>query len=248
MHCGQVGVQHVCLPRYVWPHLDSTPSLNPSAFRVGELRGPGLLLEWGAHSVPLAPPAPLCVLRTAQTDEGFCSALAGRVFHGVPPECSGLGPRLASMLRAWSPIRGRGGESCVSLQTDLGDFSPVTGALKWRARAPGTPLIPEDGVPSSLGAQSCRAEAHRVGQPPRSAASLCRSAECSVTGDIHFTTFDGRRYTFPATCQYILAKSRSSGTFTVTLQNAPCGLVRAGTPGSSQPAAPDCRLLERLGL
>lgn len=89
-----------------------------------------------------------------------------------------------------------------------------------------------------------------MGQPPWSAASLCPSAECSVTGDIHFTTFDGRRYTFPATCQYILAKSRSSGTFTVTLQNAPCGLVslRAGTPGSSQPAAPDCRPLERLGL
>nr|XP_025704328.1 otogelin [Callorhinus ursinus] len=53
-------------------------------------------------------------------------------------------------------------------------------------------------------------------------------AECSVTGDIHFTTFDGRRYTFPATCQYILAKSRSSGTFTVMLQNAPCGLNQDG--------------------
>ncbi|VTJ52564.1 Hypothetical predicted protein [Marmota monax] len=56
----------------------------------------------------------------------------------------------------------------------------------------------------------------------------CPNAECSVTGDIHFTTFDGRRYTFPATCQYILAKSRSSGTFTVTLQNAPCGLNQDG--------------------
>ncbi|XP_074131877.1 otogelin [Sminthopsis crassicaudata] len=54
------------------------------------------------------------------------------------------------------------------------------------------------------------------------------SAECSVTGDIHFTTFDGRRYTFPATCQYILAKSRSSGAFTVTIQNAPCGLNQDG--------------------
>ncbi|XP_023442452.2 otogelin [Dasypus novemcinctus] len=53
-------------------------------------------------------------------------------------------------------------------------------------------------------------------------------AECSVTGDIHFTTFDGRRYTFPATCQYVLAKSRSSGTFTVTLQNIPCGLNQDG--------------------
>ncbi|XP_041132308.1 otogelin-like protein [Polyodon spathula] len=47
--------------------------------------------------------------------------------------------------------------------------------------------------------------------------------ECSVTGDIHFETFDGRVYTFQATCQYILAKSRSTGKFTISLQNAPCG-------------------------
>lgn len=42
-------------------------------------------------------------------------------------------------------------------------------------------------------------------------------------------TFDGREYTFQATCQYILAKSRSSGEFTVSLQNAPCGQVRLRT-------------------
>uniref|UniRef100_F6U4F8 Otogelin n=1 Tax=Ornithorhynchus anatinus TaxID=9258 RepID=F6U4F8_ORNAN len=53
-------------------------------------------------------------------------------------------------------------------------------------------------------------------------------AECSVTGDSHFMTFDGRRYTFPATCHYILAKSHSSGEFTITLQNAPCGLNQDG--------------------
>uniref|UniRef100_A0A3Q1CNI4 Otogelin n=1 Tax=Amphiprion ocellaris TaxID=80972 RepID=A0A3Q1CNI4_AMPOC len=47
--------------------------------------------------------------------------------------------------------------------------------------------------------------------------------ECSVTGDMYFQSFDGRVYTFPATCQYVLAKSRSSGRFTVTVQNAPCG-------------------------
>lgn len=40
-----------------------------------------------------------------------------------------------------------------------------------------------------------------------------------------FQSFDGRIYTFPATCQYVLVKSRLSGKFTVTLQNAPCGPV-----------------------
>ncbi|KAM8877816.1 otogelin [Synchiropus picturatus] len=47
--------------------------------------------------------------------------------------------------------------------------------------------------------------------------------ECSVTGDTYFQSFDGRIYTFPATCQYVLAKSLNSGKFTVTIQNAPCG-------------------------
>ncbi|XP_072237255.1 otogelin [Leuresthes tenuis] len=48
-------------------------------------------------------------------------------------------------------------------------------------------------------------------------------SECSVTGDMYFQSFDGRIYTFPATCQYVLAKSRNSGKFTITIQNAPCG-------------------------
>ncbi|KAJ7344409.1 hypothetical protein JRQ81_000359, partial [Phrynocephalus forsythii] len=53
-------------------------------------------------------------------------------------------------------------------------------------------------------------------------------AECSVSGDMHFTTFDGHKYTFEATCQYILAKSRTSGKFAVILQNAPCGQNQDG--------------------
>ncbi|XP_032416717.1 otogelin [Xiphophorus hellerii] len=47
--------------------------------------------------------------------------------------------------------------------------------------------------------------------------------ECSVTGDMYFQSFDGRIFTFPATCHYVLAKSRNSGKFAVTIQNAPCG-------------------------
>ncbi|XP_048463872.1 otogelin-like protein [Rhincodon typus] len=48
-------------------------------------------------------------------------------------------------------------------------------------------------------------------------------AECSVTGDMHFTTFDGRIFTFLGTCQYIFAKSRRSNQFIVSLQTVPCG-------------------------
>eukprot|EP00076_Gallus_gallus_P021224 XP_015142139.1 otogelin isoform X2 [Gallus gallus] len=59
--------------------------------------------------------------------------------------------------------------------------------------------------------------------------NLTCPAECSVSGDIHFMTFDGREYTFQATCQYILAKSRTTGEFTVSLQNAPCGQNQDGS-------------------
>ncbi|NXL03566.1 OTOG protein, partial [Mesembrinibis cayennensis] len=59
--------------------------------------------------------------------------------------------------------------------------------------------------------------------------NLTCPAECSVSGDIHFMTFDGRKYTFQATCQYILAKSRTSGAFTITLQNTPCGQNQDGS-------------------
>uniref|UniRef100_M4A5S4 Otogelin n=1 Tax=Xiphophorus maculatus TaxID=8083 RepID=M4A5S4_XIPMA len=53
--------------------------------------------------------------------------------------------------------------------------------------------------------------------------ALLFSGECSVTGDMYFQSFDGRIFTFPATCHYVLAKSRNSGKFAVTIQNAPCG-------------------------
>lgn len=43
-----------------------------------------------------------------------------------------------------------------------------------------------------------------------------------MVGDVFMTTFDGRMFLQPGACQYVLAKSRSTSRFTVTLQYTTC--------------------------
>ncbi|KAK6320140.1 hypothetical protein J4Q44_G00092470 [Coregonus suidteri] len=48
------------------------------------------------------------------------------------------------------------------------------------------------------------------------------TVECSVVGDVFVTSFDGRMFLQPGTCQYVLAKSRIGSRFTVTVQYTTC--------------------------
>ncbi|XP_074753624.1 SCO-spondin-like [Athene noctua] len=45
---------------------------------------------------------------------------------------------------------------------------------------------------------------------------------CVATGDPHYVTFDGRAFSFPGDCEYLLARE-ATGLFTITAENVPCG-------------------------
>ncbi|CAK8691743.1 unnamed protein product [Clavelina lepadiformis] len=48
------------------------------------------------------------------------------------------------------------------------------------------------------------------------------SANCVVTGDAHYVTFDGAFYSFQGRCSYVIVRE-NSGLFQVTAENIPCG-------------------------
>ncbi|XP_039584368.1 mucin-2 isoform X3 [Passer montanus] len=46
---------------------------------------------------------------------------------------------------------------------------------------------------------------------------------CSVEGGSHFTTFDGKKYTFHGDCYYVLAKGTANESYALLAELAPCG-------------------------
>ena len=51
---------------------------------------------------------------------------------------------------------------------------------------------------------------------------------CSVYGDPHYTTFDGKRFVFEGSCEYLLARD-DQDLFKIQAENVPCGGRNAST-------------------
>ncbi|XP_029438471.1 mucin-5AC-like isoform X2 [Rhinatrema bivittatum] len=52
---------------------------------------------------------------------------------------------------------------------------------------------------------------------------------CSIEGNSHFTTFDGKRFTFHGNCHYILVKLQAKDSFVILGEIRQCGLLDAQT-------------------
>ncbi|XP_050830873.1 mucin-2 [Serinus canaria] len=52
---------------------------------------------------------------------------------------------------------------------------------------------------------------------------------CSVEGGSHFTTFDGKKYTFHGDCYYVLAKGTANESYALLAELAPCGSTEKQT-------------------
>ncbi|XP_062432338.1 mucin-2 [Rhea pennata] len=48
---------------------------------------------------------------------------------------------------------------------------------------------------------------------------------CSLEGGSHFTTFDGKKYTFHGDCYYVLAKGTASDSYVLLAELSPCGFT-----------------------
>ncbi|NXG39655.1 MUC5A protein, partial [Dromaius novaehollandiae] len=131
-------------------------------------------------------------------------------------------------------------KSCQTLDVGCYRTQCVSGCV-----CPGNQVL--DGEGGCIAAEDCpcvhNGDSYRPGESIRVGCNncTCRNRKwqcseepcletCSVYGDGHYTTFDGKRFDFEGDCEYVLVqnyycgkKSLNQGTFRVITENIPCG-------------------------
>ncbi|XP_068800201.1 mucin-5AC [Struthio camelus] len=130
-------------------------------------------------------------------------------------------------------------KSCQTLDMGCYRTQCVSGCV-----CPGNQVL--DGKGGCIAAEDCpcihNGDSYRPGESIRVGCNncTCRNRKwqcseepcpetCSVYGDGHYTTFDGKRFDFEGDCEYVLVqnycgkKSWNQGTFRVITENIPCG-------------------------
>ncbi|CAF4176668.1 unnamed protein product [Rotaria socialis] len=159
-----------------------------------------------------------------------CTCLSGR-FQCENPNC------LSTMSCPGNQIYSNNASTCPKTCDNFISFSACN-TYKPGCTCPPGQVLTHDGISCvSVDECPCRYNQHSyaTGEQILQSCNNCTcsggiwtctkmqcDSTCIATGDPHYITFDGLRYSYQGNCQYYLAKEKNN-TFSILAENVPCG-------------------------